>query len=170
MASHENVLTQEHEVAVVLQHHISVQVLLRGVEQLPLLQRELHGHVLERYLGKRDPVRPAVTPCRMQPSLSAVAGSLDASPLTSDSVKLLGNPPFLKRGWTYRLTSTGQSGAEVTTVTSEIGSRRMYFRSGNLSCSACCEAALWRGPGGKGPGPPTTQRVNLAGATLAMAR
>lgn len=43
----EDVLTQEHEIAVVLQHHIPVQALLHGVQQLPLVQREIHSHVLE---------------------------------------------------------------------------------------------------------------------------
>lgn len=40
-------LTQGCQVPAVLPHHVSVQCSLRGVQQCPLLLRELHGHILE---------------------------------------------------------------------------------------------------------------------------
>lgn len=47
-----------HQVAMVLQHHIWVQVLLIGVQELPLLPRELHSHVVicRGFLSQHGPV------------------------------------------------------------------------------------------------------------------
>ena len=41
------VLTHKHQVAIVLQHHIPVQGLLNRGQELPLLPREVHGHVVK---------------------------------------------------------------------------------------------------------------------------
>lgn len=41
------ILTHGHQVAVVLQHHVLVQVLLIGGQELPLLPCEVHSHILQ---------------------------------------------------------------------------------------------------------------------------
>lgn len=41
------VLTHRHQVAIVLQHHIPVQGLLSRGQELPLLPREAHGHIVK---------------------------------------------------------------------------------------------------------------------------
>ena len=41
------ILTQEHQVAIILQHHIPVQSPLSRVQTFPLLCREINGHILE---------------------------------------------------------------------------------------------------------------------------
>jgi hypothetical protein len=41
------VLTQEHKVAVILQHHIPVQIPLSRLQAFPLLCREINGHIPE---------------------------------------------------------------------------------------------------------------------------
>ena len=42
------VLTHRQQVAIVLQHHLLVQVLLRRGQELPLLPREVHSHIVKR--------------------------------------------------------------------------------------------------------------------------
>lgn len=46
-SAQEDVLTQGHEAAHVLQHHISVQVLLSRVQELLLVPCEAHSHILK---------------------------------------------------------------------------------------------------------------------------
>lgn len=46
--------TQGHQVAVVLQHHAPVQVLLRGLQQPPLLPSEVHTHVHKRQWSLKE--------------------------------------------------------------------------------------------------------------------
>ena len=44
-----------HQVAVVLQRHVPVQVLLIGGQELPLLPREVHGHILQGQGSQKSP-------------------------------------------------------------------------------------------------------------------
>jgi hypothetical protein len=41
------VLTQEHKVAIILQHHVSVQIPLSRTQVVPLFWRKINGHIPE---------------------------------------------------------------------------------------------------------------------------
>ena len=59
-------LTQRHQAPVVVQHHRPVQTPLRGAQPLPLLLREVHGHVPKRHQTlewqRHAPAQPAFLP------------------------------------------------------------------------------------------------------------
>lgn len=138
---HMNVLTQEDEVAIVLQHHVSVQALLSRIKQLPLLRREVHSHILKRDLEKRITVKPEAV---LMAGYRLSSPAWEAASPTSNSWYPSWCPaPLLNVRWPYWLTSM-----EIIPLSWE----PCLALSGGIQLPRC-EAVLWRRPGREAPRP-----------------